>query len=317
MATVDLAQGPREAAERLLKRLSSDISVVLAGPEVDAKEYLFDVLAQAALSQTSLRVVPWRDPLDYATADICIWCTVGFELDEATQWQAAPDRLKDHSFLVAFSETTPFDAKLDQGDLDRLGGIAAEEFYALSHVAFGNRATTSQPDTVKALVQEVAKKVRMGAAADADNAQLFIQTYQVKDSPPAEVKSAQEPLADPALMQTPSPTAATSTAATSVFESALGMMNTHIADLEPLLNAQEEADFQKILAICEATMSATVEVLEQGNLTDPELALITEDTLSASDTILLMSTEGGTAPVLSAVHMVLQLRREVALQVAC
>lgn len=313
LANADIPKAPRTAGERLLKRLTSDISVVLAGPEVDAKEYLHDVLAQTDLPQTSVAAVTWQDPLPSEQADICIWCTAAFDLEEAKQWQAMPDRLKDHSFLVVFSEMTLFDSKLDQVDLNRLADIAAEEFYALSHVNFGNRATTAQPDTVKALVQEVAKKVRMGLAADADNAELFVRTYQVKSRAAVEVSTAEQPTPEVPSINSPNGP----NPASDVFKGALDVMSDHIAGLEPLLNAQEETDFQKVLNICEETMSSAVDVLEGSDIEDPELALIKDETLSATDTITLMSMEGGAGPAVCAVYTVLQLRREMELQIAC
>lgn len=315
-----LIGAPQKTGARLLHRLKTDISVVLAGPEDAAKEYLHETLANSGLPRTSLRILPWTDPPDLETADVCIWCTVGFETREAAQWQHTPDRLKDHSFLVVFSQINPTLPPLGPGALDRLADIAAEEFYCLSHVAFGNSATKAQPHAIATLVGEVTKIVGMGLAADADNAEMFLKTHMRKIPVEQRVLPAAPPQpARPQLSPASQNVGRTAvladrTTARGVYSAALETMCDHLIGLGPFLHASKEAEFQEVLAICEETATAVAQVLTDGDLRDPEGSVLTQEALCAADTIMLMSLEGGVTPTISAVATMLQLRRELELQ---
>jgi len=302
-----LADEPRKTGERVLNRLSSDIYVVLLGPATEGKDYLQEVLAARALPRTEVRLVPWGDDVNFQDADICLWVTSGFEHAEAEQWQSAPDRLKDHGFLVPTADT---DSAFGQARLTALGDIAAEEFYGLFPIVTGVGATDPQWDRVEGLVREVANMVRLGVQADADTAQMFLRLHQGKEAAPP----------DPAVPPRP-PSARdgpeTREVVTGVYRTALDALRHHIAALAPLVTASEDADVQRILSISQETSAAVAGVFSSSPQRDPDFVEIREDMLSAADRILLMSLEGGVAPAVAAVTTLLQIRREMEVQIAC
>lgn len=319
LAAGDLSSVHQKTGTRLRARLTSQVSVVLAGPEIAAKEYLYDILSEAALPQTGLTVLPWGDPLDHVRTDVCIWCTASFDVKEAAQWDTAPDRLKDHSFLAMFAGTSPAATELHAAFVARLQDIAAEEFYHLIEIAFGNRASSKPPKAVSELVSELSQMVHMGLAADMDNAHLFLKTHKMKPlGNPAVISavttSAPEPTAPAVMPRSSNPPEQSEV---EVYEKALQTMQDHLVSLKPLMRARQDPEFNQILELCKTTSEAVADVMHETNLQVPRFAALRDETMSAADTILLMSLEGGIAPAVSAVTTVLQLRREMEGALAC
>lgn len=319
LAAGDLPAAHQHTGKRLHARLTSQVSVVLAGPETAAKEYLRDILSEATLPQTALTILPWEAPLDHARTDVCIWCTASFDVEEAAQWQSAPDRLKDHSFLAMFTGINPAATHLHAAFSARLQDIAAEEFYHLIEITFGNRASSTPPKAISELVAELSQMVHMGLAADMDNAHLFLKTHKVKSTGKAiPMPDVSRKEAAPSTCKQSQPSVIVNQQAeTEVYKKALRTMQEHLLPLKPLMRAREEAEFNQILELCQATSEAVADVLSETEAQAPRFAALREETLSAADTILLMSLEGGIAPAVSAVTTVLQLRREMEGALAC
>lgn len=305
-----LVDEPRKTGERVLRRLSSDIRVVLLGPGTEGKDYLQEVLTARALPRTKVRLVAWGDDVNFQDADICLWVTSWFEHAEAEQWQSAPDRLKDHSFLVPTADTDTAVARFGRARLSALGDIAAEEFYGLFPIVTRVGATDPQRDRIEGLVREVANMVRLGLQADADNAQMFLRLHQGKEVEPPQ--PAVSPL-HPSTRDGPE----TRDAVTEVYRTALDALRHHTEALAPLVTASEDTDVLRILSICQETSAAVADVFSGSALRDPDFVEIREDMLSAADRILLMSLEGGVAPAVAAVTTLLQIRREMEVQIAC
>lgn len=310
LAHGDLPSSQQAKGERLLERLTSDVSVVLAGPETGAKEYLQAALTEAALPQTSVSSVSWEEVMDFASADVCIWCTATFDAQESTQWQTAPDQLKDHSFLAMFYGPAVAEPQLRLAIHKRLSDVAAEEFYGLFEVPFDRRGPSATPKAVTVLVNEVAQTVRMGLAADTDNAILFIKTHQIR----SRSKSRPIPQHAPSVAVAPESTVASPAdrqAENAVYETALETLRGHLSGLEPLMQAQDDDAFHQILELCQTTSEAVAGVFSECDLSAVGVTAFKDDAQNAADTILLMSLEGGLAPTVSAVTTVLQLRREM------
>ena len=321
LAAGALTGAHQKTGGRLLERLRSDICVLLCGPQIAMKDQLREVLVNFGLPQTTFQSVPWRSDIDFSKADVCIWCTASFGDEEAQQWKDSPDILKDHSFLVVVSGVSATDHFMGAAELATLQGIADQEFYRLCLVRFDDHAASLKSGSGATLVADVVNKVRMGAAADADHAQLFLQKHRLSPKanqlpPPVlthAIATASAALSscaagDIADQDTP--------AAMALYQKTLANMDDHLADLEPLLKARDEAEFQKILSICEETSAAAADVFSSGNLQDSAFSQIRDELFSAADKILLMSLEGGVSPATNAVTTVLQLQREIHLQLA-
>lgn len=86
----------RHHADALLKRLGTPIKISICGPDKAAVSHLMGTLPQvvtgAALSN------------QLSGADIAVWCTQSFDMDEVSFWESAPVALQDHSLLVGPSD---------------------------------------------------------------------------------------------------------------------------------------------------------------------------------------------------------------------
>lgn len=297
-----LSKSAEDTARRLMRRLTTDIHIVLLGPETIGAAYLFDVLKSRALPRTDVQIVRFGAPFQFEQADLCIWCTTEFRAVEALFWDEAPDRLKDHSFLVPISDPAHAPHQFAPAQLDALGAVASEDFYGLFPVVMSQDAQGPQTSTVGALLEEVAQMVQRGLAADSDNARMFIELHRPKNSeiPP--------PQSAPVPTQTPE--------ALKVYETALEKIRTHTAGLQPFLSAETPDEFSQVLSICEAASSDVAEVFSKSRLPDPDFKMVKDDVLSAADTVLLLSIEGGCAPTTAAVTTLLQLRREMEMRLA-
>jgi hypothetical protein len=80
--------------------------------------------------------------------------------------------------------------------------------------------------------------------------------------------------------------------------------------------AQTDAEFSKILTICEETSSEIADVFSESRMSNSEFCMIKEEMLSAADKILLMSLEGGLAPAIAATTTILQIQRELEVHIA-
>lgn len=328
-----LAQAPRQTGERLLRRLSSDIRVVLLGPEAEGKSYLEQRLAALNLPRTALRNVGTETDFDFSQGEVCLWCTAEFGGDELALWQGAPDRLKDHSFLVPMATPETAAEQLSPARLDALGDVAAEEFFGLYPVVLP--ADPSAPcAAAEALMREVAQIVQRGDMADLDNVQMFLQMHQeaVGDLPPAPIEEVCKTPAPPPEPQAPTPQMtppaprpverterddATSEALNQALQQALGKVRDNVVALEPLMTAGDEEELREIMAICERASAEVADVFADSPARAPAFITLRDEMQSAADKVLLMSLEGGVAPAIAAVTTVLQMRREIEVQIAC
>lgn len=317
-----LEDGQQRTGESLLTRLTSDIRVVLLGPEGAGKTYLHEVLTAQALPQTTVRIADLSSGFRFDDAEVCIWCTSGFGPEEAEQWRQAPDRLKDHSFLVAVAAPETAAARHAQAQLNALDDIAMEEFYGLFPIVIGAQVPDVRANAVQDLFSEVANLVQLGLAADADNAQMFLEIHQPENTPerpniaviPART---QRPLApEPPPQPADAGMTKVCNAGTEIYRQAHSTLRDNAARLAPFTSASADAEFSQILEICQETSEEIVDVFSKTRLDNPEFCILKEEMLSAADKILLMSLEGGVAPAIAATTTILQIKRELEVQIA-
>lgn len=283
----------QEVGARLLARLTSDVEVVLAGPLEATKTQLAAAFQAHKLARAHVRVLPWpqQEPI---RGDLCIWCTTGFDEEEQNRWTDAPERLKDHSFLVPVLPDS-----FAAGDLQRLEGIAEQEFFGFLPVPYDESLSQIPGKNLRALLQEVQRSVESGCAADEDHAQMFLSQH---DPSHARVVPAQDPGDGPAQG--------------SPFASALHIMQQHIEDLAGVMEPQTDDDCDMILTLCSEAAEAVTDFFQTSGGASEVSEAFLEDLQSATDRVVLLSLEGGVTPTLMAVTTVLQMRRELETRIA-
>lgn len=265
-------------------------------------------------------------------ADIVLWCTQDFGEEEHALWSAAPDALKDHSFLVL----TKADQLLMKGVLPEriaaLEDVVAEEFYsmfpiatiqAISSLGDGGIADEGLWTTsgARALTQAVFKLVETGRNADADNALMFLQRYApdlpggfhppaVSRSSPAVPAPVQnrpeapksEPVADRSDLANRS----------KMFTQALDFLQKRA---DTLLNSmQENASGEKgfVLDHCMETAKELSEIILEAEESDPSVSDIHDDVMECSDMMVLFQLEKTEDAAEDAVTLLLQLKKDMA-----
>ena len=309
-----LEDEPQKLGERMMNRLMSEIRVVLLGPAVAGKDYLLEVLTVKALPQTSISVADQTSGFHFEDAEVCIWCTSGFGAEEADQWRDAPDRLKDHSFLVPIATFETTAERHGQAQLDVFEGIAAEEFHGLFPIVIGPQDANEEKNAVQKLIREVGNLVQSGLAADSDNAQLFLKMHHSK-IPERSIQPADQPRA-PVPQSVGLGTTNEHSATLDVYRKAYATLRDNATRLAPFTSANAESEYLQILEICEEASSEIADVVSESRLDNPEFGKIKDDIQSAADKILLMSLEGGMVPAITATTIILQIQRELEVQIA-
>lgn len=268
-------------------------------------------------------------------ADIVLWVSQEFSAHEQALWSAAPETLKDHSFLVL--------AKADQmmmkgtltDRLDRLEGIVAEEFYNLYPVATlqaisarrgaaGCDASKWEASGAKSLIDALRRQILTGRREDTDSALLYLNRYGVSadearavtpaanDAPAAahEAASAASPSA-PALLRGGTPM----DQAPPAFAAALEYLQDHAARMLALAAKEGAASNDDILERCSSIANGLVDILMEegaGENADPGLAALRDDVVEGADMMLLFQLEKNDDAATDAVTLLIQLKREVA-----
>ncbi|MEE4118979.1 MAG: hypothetical protein V2I65_08185 [Paracoccaceae bacterium] len=144
-----------------------DLVEAMADPEAALVTVERPLPALRRITLTDLVTEPSADDLLAALAwaarraDVAVWWSHGFGLDERAAWRSAPARLRDHGFLV----------------LDGAGAEARQAAAAASddflRVIFSGHGEPAGPR----LAAEVLHHVALGRQADADAALLFLQSH--------------------------------------------------------------------------------------------------------------------------------------------
>lgn len=312
LADQALADSARNIGERLLGRLSSAIRIVLFGPEGENKERFFEMLTARPIDDTVISAASLEGDLAFGQADIGIWCTVHFDAAEATSWENAPDRLKDHSFLVPLATPDKAQSQFADARLDALGAIADEEFHSMFPVIFGPQNAAASSGGFDPLIAEITKLVRSGRRADRDNALLFLQSHQPMTSAGSGVQAQANEDSFTATSAGPVDPGAP----VAVYEEALNHIRERATDLAPPESSEDDAGIARVLSVCQETSETVAEIFSDNRSRDPDFLLLKEDVLGAADKLLLMSVEGGVAPAIAAVTTLLQTRREMEARIA-
>ncbi|HIE32689.1 MAG TPA: hypothetical protein EYP81_01390 [Thermodesulfobacteriaceae bacterium] len=257
-------------------------------------------------------------------ADIVLWCSQTFDTEEQSLWALAPDKLKDHSFLVV----TKADQLENQGILSarisELSEIVAEEFYRMYPVATRQAISAFSSDGARdedlwtssggnALANAVKQLVDTGRRADRDNALAFLSRYAPDMAIPAakpKVTRRVEP-----QPETP-PNLPANDTVTSTFRQALTMLEER-ADLMLGVVAGSRADKPMlILDYCLETADKLSEIVMELESAQSPFADLQEDIMECSDMMVLFHLEKTEDAATDAVTLLLQLKKEMSLAVA-
>lgn len=348
------AAGQRHARQ-LIDRLQTRVQVVLLGPESVGKSQLRQVLLQEISTQhastqfsldaatapafAGVQVIQSNaallrdiDLVDlsgfdvggtaktsaFASADVVLWCTQDFDAQEAEVWAAAPDHLKDHSFLVLTKADTLSEDNLLQTQMRRLAEVAADEFHSFlptsTAAAIKDLVHTGQvPDVglaasgIKALSAALTKLAADGRQADLDAALLFLTRNGM------EVLTA--PIPSKQTAATPDTTPPKSGAEqTGPYSKALGLLRLRMAALDLPKDTKADPPVQIVLTHCAAVSEELVDLASADLSTDPAYAAWCDDIFTAADKITLMSMEETLAAAADAVGILAQISRDLEAQ---
>ncbi|MCV6592573.1 MAG: hypothetical protein OIF48_06455 [Silicimonas sp.] len=351
LPTMELAWGPAEAmvvtgADGSVKYLDGmDFSAVGAGAAFLRLELPVEMLKRISL----LEVVTNGDheeiesAIDWAVrrTDIALWCSQAFDAAERRVWARVPDSLKDHAFLVLTKADLLSAEKLLSARVSELETIVAEEFHSLFAVAtlqaLRARAGSEVDEALfhasggGAILSEILRHAERGRRADFDSAHMFLSRYQIKAAPravpePAAVAEAPvaeadlPPMVPPARVE-PAPSAPEEAAAPSVinrdlFIESVGYLKRRGAALGEAAAALEEGGAKPLVAQCVDAVEHLVDEFSQDETGCAATDAFIDELAEASDMMVLMQVEEGDGPAADAVTLLLQLRRDMEMQLA-
>ncbi len=240
-------------------------------------------------------------------ADIVLWCTQSFDVQEAAVWARARDSLKDHSFLVL----TKADMLAQQGALvpriEALQGVVCDEFHSLfptaTPVVLAQHAQQKAVSDaqfaasgLKALVDAVSGIVAAGQRADLDSALLFLERQGLAQSQGVIVQD--RSVAPSVINAVP-------------FRAARDTIMARAYDLAELGFDEAEGDMSDVLQLCGTISEELVDVMQNQAASYPQLAPFCAAFQDASDKVMLMTLENDTGSAADAVTILLQLRRDL------
>lgn len=280
----------KEMAASLLSRFETPIAVRVMGPDAKANALVASGLSTLA-AEPAVRLalqddLPRADPDAFAKTDIAIWCSFAFSAAEQQIWAHAPETLKDRSVLIRLQDSAPPSTPpLMPGLFDEVLTIPVGAHQGmLAHLA-----------------EKLRRRVQSGRRADADNAAFVIDTCKLPDdennallpaaAPPPEPKNR-----CPVLMQLDA------------------MMGAHSATLQDL-QLEGGTLAAHVLSTCETLLDQVSEVMETAPAGAVPAAL-RDDIEDASDSIVLMALEGGAEAAADAICTLIQLRKELHLELA-
>ncbi len=332
----------RQKADRLLQRLGTPVRIIILGPRPDQNAALLASLVPYMTAQDIyLELGDW--PMTATTLrgiDSVIWATETFGADEAAIWEAAPDALKDHSFLaVCDPPNATLVAELaDRTPDDFLGCCAVP-------MAQGELAPQTLADELRSLVAR-------GQQADHDNALIFLESNKgflprageifpplttAADAPPSPPPTAASPAPLPTpvplpdkdrtaqgpAVTVPSPApdhmpisrAADPDTPQGLFENAFAFLQDRAMALAGVSLSDASAGPAAVLDICAAASEHLADLVTAEPPSD-ETAEFRDDVLLAADNLVLMRLEDDTRSATDAVTTLLQLQKELATRLA-
>lgn len=347
------------ASEALSYECLDGTTGVLAGEELpDGVVRLTHAIPLTFLDDCSFAEVALDGPaaaLEWALerADIVLWCSAGFNDAEQAAWSgvwdAVPEDLKDHSFLVL----THADRHIANGTLsDNLqvwSDVAGEEFLSLFPIATplalsaNSDADAATPPIWKssggkALYDAVHKRIEHGRLADQDSARLFLSRFaglrqtraavgqSVQPPEPPETscpdldktRAGENARETPARDANPGPSAGR-TVSQPVLSTARNVLQKHADQMRASATTEAGRTPARILDQCVEAAEALAGVLATAPETqDAQTAQIhvdrglADDAAECAEMMQLFRLERTEDAAVDAVTLLMQLKREIA-----
>ncbi|AZQ68718.1 hypothetical protein EF888_17240 [Silicimonas algicola] len=275
--------------------------------------------------------------------DIALWCTQGFGAAERAVWRRVPDGLKDHAFLILSKADVLSAEKLLSARVTELESVVAEEFHSMfavatlqalrAHGASGVDESMFHASGGAALRAELLRHAERGRRADLDSAHMFLARYQVPEavaapeaaeatepapSPVANAREAPAPVAAPVskpaapvAVETPKPVANAA-----LFTEAVRFLKRRGEGLAGIAADLGEGNAKDLVDSCVDVVEHLTDLFAQDETGCAAADAFMDELAEASDMMILMQVEDGDGPAADAVTLLLQLRRDLEMQLA-
>lgn len=276
--------------------------------------------------------------------DIALWCTQTFDEGEQAIWSRVPDSLKDHAFLV-LTKADVLSAKQQLSNrVSALETVVAEEFHSLFAVATLQALRAFQEGSVDealfhasgggALTSEILRHAERGRRADFDSAHMFLARYQIEAVPRAATKAKPAtpvtPVAEPpkkldesppVARKAPQPEAPVVEAAPKVgnvalFSDAVGFLRRRGEGLSETAATLGEGKASGVIDHCVSAVEHLMDMFSNDDSGCEAADAFIDELAEAQDMMVLMQIEDGDGPAADAVTLLLQLRRDMEMQLA-
>ncbi|MEL7396365.1 MAG: hypothetical protein AAFN44_08340 [Pseudomonadota bacterium] len=243
-------------------------------------------------------------------SNIPIWCTKAFDRREAQIWSKVPAAYKDHAILVLTQAdavpTQELVARLDQAYETEGTGFCIIAPVAAEHAL--NMQVSDSTDAeallaasgIGALRAEIFRRVHQGRQLDLDHAEIFLSRFE---KPKARKLSKPRPPSQPNELQKGD--------GSKVLKSGAELMQQQAQEM--LIDIEEFGPFAtgKIVERCLETANKLVDLIADDTPVDAPSQLAHSAASDAADMLLLMTLENTADAAEDAVHLMLQVKREL------
>lgn len=291
---------------------------------------LMEVVANGSPAELA-RALAWASN----KTDVALWCSQSFGQTEQQLWDAAPDKMKDHAFLLL----TKADVLSASGSLNNtLSDVrdqSADQFKEILAIAtldaIAARGADGRIDKEKmtasggrALIAAILHEVELGRQAAKDQAELLLNRYppaeaasaaapaQQADQPAQTDASPQDPVPQDPVPQDSAEPVTLHPATRAAYEDAVERLSqTGQRFAEDLANTGT-VDATRLMDETVSSVQWLCDYLsENGEAGDPALIQMRNTAFDAADLMQLMQMENETTAVTESLSVVIQLKREM------
>ncbi len=268
--------------------------------------HMFELVTDGSAEEL-LQATPWAAE----RCEIPIWCSRRFDATEAQIWAQVPDRLKDHAILVL----TQADRQTPDGMTDWLDSahdlanagfsiivpVAAERAYEAQIGRRQDVETIMQACGVEALWQEIMHHVEQGRQTDLAHAERFLKRFErVRGRRATELRDPEN------LDLTQAPESKMLSDAHGYLRHQASEMLADIEEFGPFAQA-------RIVERCLEAANHVVDLIADDMAVNAEQVLAHNAVSDAADMLLLMTLENTPDAAEDAVHLIIQVQRELEL----
>ncbi len=289
-------------------------------------------------------------------SDIAIWCTQVFTSAEQSLWTDMPDGIRDHAFLLftkadLLKSGSGLSESLEAARSDR-SALFTHILPIETVKAIAARRPDGSVDREKmrdsggvALVSAILRTVDMGLQAAIDRAELLLRQADMAATPAAKEPTAAAPKevvpsapavkaaveepketadvakekprpAETATPPVPQPTTEPQPDSKEIYEKAVDYLAHQGEELGVEIAEEDSGAPARVMAKAVENVQWLSDLLEEADISDPALAQAYETALDATDLVQLMQMENRDSASIEAVSLMIQLKRELQLELA-